>query len=42
MLGEPFKARPGRWIGAKFGLFAVRPWDSAKAGYADYDWVRVE
>jgi beta-xylosidase len=42
MLGESFKARPGRWIGAKFGLFAVRPWDSAKAGYADYDWVRVE
>jgi beta-xylosidase len=42
MLGEPFKARQGRWIGAKFGLFAVRPWDNPKAGYADYDWVHVE
>jgi beta-xylosidase len=40
--GEPFRARQGRWIGAKFGLFAIRPSDSAKAGYADYDWVHVE
>jgi hypothetical protein len=41
-LGEPFRARQGRWIGAKFGLFAARPADSGKAGYADYDWVRLE
>lgn len=40
--GQSFKARQGRWIGAKFGLFAVRPPDSSRAGYADYDWVRVE
>ena len=40
-LGEPFRARQGRWIGAKLGLFAVRPSDSGKAGYADYDWVRL-
>jgi beta-xylosidase len=41
-LGEPFRARQGRWIGAKFGLFAARLSDSGKAGYADYDWVRVD
>jgi len=41
-LGEPFRARQGRWIGAKFGLFAARTSDSGKAGYADYDWVRVD
>ena len=23
-LGEPFQAQPGRWIGAKIGLFALR------------------
>ena len=30
--GPPFAARPGRWIGAKAGLF----------GTADFDWFRVE
>jgi hypothetical protein len=41
-IGEPFTAQPGRWIGAKVGLFAVRPGRGSEAGYADVDWFRVE
>jgi beta-xylosidase len=41
-LGKPFKARPGRWIGAKVGLFAVAAGSNSEMGYADYDWFRVE
>ncbi len=41
-LGDLFQARPGRWIGAKIGLFAVRP-DSADAGdFADFDEFSIE
>jgi beta-xylosidase len=41
-LGEPFKAREGRWIGAKVGLFAVARPDPTKRGFADFDWFRFE
>jgi beta-xylosidase len=40
--GEPFTARPGKWIGAKVGLFAVRRGRTRETGYADFDWFRVE
>ena len=40
--GESFTARPGRWIGAKVGLFALRNSPGGEYGYADYDWFRVE
>jgi beta-xylosidase len=40
--GEPFTARPGRWIGAKLGLFAIRSGPAAENGYADFDWFRIE
>jgi hypothetical protein len=36
ILGEPFTAKPGVWIGAKVGLFSI----GAGQGYADYDWFR--
>jgi beta-xylosidase len=39
-IGTPFTAQPGRWVGAKIGLFAIRP-DSAPSGYADFDYFRV-
>ncbi|WP_235643516.1 glycoside hydrolase 43 family protein [[Flexibacter] sp. ATCC 35208] len=39
---ETFTAKPGRWIGAKVGLFCIRPGQINDAGYADYDWFRVE
>lgn len=40
--GESFTATPGKWIGAKFGLFATRNVQINDSGYADVDWVRVE
>lgn len=39
--GEPFQARPGKWIGAKVGLFATGA-GGREYGYADFDWFRVE
>jgi len=41
-IGESFKARQGRWIGAKVGIFALGKGGSSEIGYADYDWFRVE
>lgn len=40
-VGAPFRAREGRWIGAKVGLFALRPAGTAAGGHADVDWFRV-
>lgn len=37
-----FEATPGKWIGAKVGLFAVREQQTNDSGYADFDWFRVE
>jgi beta-xylosidase len=41
-LGETFTARPGKWIGAKVGIFAVRTGQTRETGYADFDWFRVQ
>jgi beta-xylosidase len=41
-IGNSFKARPGRWIGAKMGFYALRDGTINDAGYADIDWFRVE
>ena len=41
-IGEPLTARPGRWIGAKVGLFCVRQGKINDAGFVDVDWFRVE
>lgn len=38
---EIFTAVPGRWIGAKVGIFATREDKINDSGYADYDWFRV-
>jgi beta-xylosidase len=40
--GEVFHARPGRWIGAKIGLFATRAGSVYENGSADFDWFQVE
>jgi beta-xylosidase len=42
LIGKPFTARPGRWIGAKIGLFCLSQDAEQKPGYADYDWFRFE
>ena len=41
-VGVPFKAREGRWIGAKIGFFFSRPTKSNDGGSADIDWIRFE
>ncbi|HMS38681.1 MAG TPA: glycoside hydrolase 43 family protein [Pyrinomonadaceae bacterium] len=41
-VGTPFKAREGRWIGAKVGLFFTRTGKFNDAGSADIDWFRFE
>ncbi|MBS1794424.1 MAG: glycoside hydrolase 43 family protein [Acidobacteria bacterium] len=41
-LGVPFKAREGRWIGAKVGFFFTRPGKFNDAGTADVDWFHIE
>jgi beta-xylosidase len=41
-LGDTFIGRAGVWVGAKVGLFALAPPGPATAGYADWDWFRVE
>lgn len=40
--GDEFKADVGGWIGAKVGLFCTRTTQINDAGYADFDWFRVE
>jgi Beta xylosidase C-terminal Concanavalin A-like domain len=40
-VGPPFKARQGKWLGAKLGLFAVRTGSTRETGYADIDWLRI-
>lgn len=41
-VGQQFKARQGKWIGAKVGIFAFGRGSASEMGYADYDWFRVE
>ena len=41
-LGNSFKAREGKWIGAKVGLYALREGIINDAGSVDIDWFRVE
>ncbi len=40
--GEKFRARPGMWIGAKIGFFALRDGITNDAGSTDIDWFRIE
>ena len=39
--GTLFKARQGKWIGAKMGMFSVTP-HGKERGWVDVDWFRVE
>ncbi|HVK47283.1 MAG TPA: glycoside hydrolase 43 family protein [Pseudobacter sp.] len=36
-----FTARPGKWVGAKVGIYCTRESTTNDAGYALYDWFRV-
>lgn len=39
--GRPMEVREGHWIGAKVGLYCVRPWVSNDSGWVDVDWFRI-
>jgi Beta xylosidase C-terminal Concanavalin A-like domain len=40
--GETFQATPGKWIGAKVGLFCTRATQTNDSGFVDVDWFRFE
>ncbi len=39
-IGQVFKAREGKWIGAKIGLYCIAPGYSRDTDYIDIDWFR--
>jgi beta-xylosidase len=41
-IGEKLTAKPGRWVGAKVGLFCTRTVKTNDSGFADIDWFRIE
>jgi beta-xylosidase len=41
-ISTSFVAKPGRWVGARFGMFCTRLNTTNDAGYADIDWCRIE
>jgi beta-xylosidase len=41
-IGKKFIARTGKWIGAKVGIFCIGNGNNNDAGYADFDWFRIE
>lgn len=41
-VGEKLTAKPGRWVGAKVGLFCTRTIKTNDSGFADVDWFRVD
>jgi beta-xylosidase len=40
LIGKDFSAKPGKWVGAKIGLFAEALGDQGPVGYVDFDWIR--
>lgn len=40
--GNSFTAKPGKWVGARIGMFFSRKNNTNDAGFADIDWFRVE
>jgi beta-xylosidase len=42
MVGQILDAKPGKWVGAKVGLFCTRTVKTNDSGFVDVDWFRVE
>lgn len=40
--GEMFTAKQGKWIGAKVGLFAAKPYNFKMRAWVDVDWFHIE
>ncbi len=41
-LGNAFQSKPGRWVGARIGLFCLDPNLQESPGYTDFDFFRIE
>ena len=41
-IGKSFKAREGKWIGAKMGVFCSRPISNNDGGRMEIDWFRID
>ena len=41
-LMKTFTAKPGRWVGARIGMFCTRTNITNDAGFADIDWIRFD
>ncbi|WP_405329003.1 glycoside hydrolase 43 family protein [Leeuwenhoekiella sp. LLG6367-2.1] len=41
-IGKAFTAKPGKWVGAKVGVFSVSSLDAKRGGYADFDFFRIK
>jgi beta-xylosidase len=41
-IGEKLIAKPGRWVGARVGLFCTRTVKTNDSGFVDVDWFRIE
>ncbi len=41
LVPQSFQARKGAWIGAKVGLYSLKPAKNVSAGYVDYDFFRI-
>lgn len=39
---DNFQAKPGKWVGAKLGLFTTGTTKTNDGGYADIDWFRLD
>lgn len=40
-IGKPFKAQPGKWIGAKIGLFSISTEEAKRGSYADVSFFKI-
>ncbi|CAH8282681.1 beta-xylosidase [Mariniflexile fucanivorans] len=40
-IGKAFKAKEGKWIGAKIGLFSISTQEAKRGGYADIDYFKI-
>ncbi|ULC59032.1 glycoside hydrolase 43 family protein [Flaviramulus sp. BrNp1-15] len=40
-IGKPFKAKEGKWIGAKVGLFNISTDAAKRGGYSDVDYFKI-
>ncbi|SCY41619.1 Beta-xylosidase [Nonlabens sp. Hel1_33_55] len=41
-IGKSFKAKPGKWIGAKVGLYSISTEEAARGGYADVEYFEID